>query len=824
MKKLIIWFFFFTSLLFADIVIPAGNVSGIWTQANSPYYIDGEITLQLSDNLTIQPGVQVVFNGYYKFIIHGKLLAQGTPADSILFTVADTTGFSNYQTTDGGWHGLRFMSCIYNGQGNSKLEHCRIEYAKSSDYNAPYADRCGGGIYINLSSNLEITNCEISNNAACYGGGIYIWESSPILSGLTIKRNHARSDGGGMIFSGENTCPTLESSTILNNSCNYDGGGIYFCSGSVPIISNVTITGNSCLDYEGAEGGGISCWGANPVLNNVSIIENFSVDNGGGISCSHNSSIIANNLIIYRNIAEWSGGGICVSNTTINLSGVTISENVTSGNGGGIYFGHSAVAVFDPVNRCNIYCNIDTNNNIGNDLSAYNLTDVDVIVDTFTVMIPNNYYSYPLENFTFDILNAKIEQIYDDLFVSPAGSDGNSGLTPDDPFLTITHALSMIAADSLEAHTIHLANGIYSPSQTGETFPVVPHNYISIVGTQQDSVVLDGESADYLIIINGSENVTAKNLTLKNFTYNAIRLEESNATIENLIITENELSYYSAIHSSGSEYILNRVLLYDNQYEVWSVVIESSDDNLSILNSTFYNNEIGTGGSCIDATESNVSIVNSIFYNCGNTICRSLSWSPSFLNITYCDIENGIEAIVVDFGAELNWLDGNIDADPLFVDPNTGDFNLSENSPCIDAGTAYFEWNGEVILDMDENEYYGNAPDMGALEWFGTPVSDELEVVSYELCNFPNPFNPDTKIQFSIPIDSKVELAVYNIKGQKVKQLINDQLAAGQHSVVWNGTDESGKQSASGIYFCKVKAEVEGKTKFEKTRKMMLLK
>jgi len=85
--------------------------------------------------------------------------------------------------------------------------------------------------------------------------------------------------------------------------------------------------------------------------------------------------------------------------------------------------------------------------------------------------------------------------------------------------------------------------------------------------------------------------------------------------------------------------------------------------------------------------------------------------------------------------------------------------------------------------------------------------------------NYPNPFNPTTMISFSIEQDNQVELNIYNLKGQKVRQLVNDQLPAGQHEVIWNGKDDNGKQAASGIYFHKM---ISGN--YQQSKKMLLLK
>ncbi|MFC1898619.1 T9SS type A sorting domain-containing protein [Candidatus Cloacimonadota bacterium] len=88
------------------------------------------------------------------------------------------------------------------------------------------------------------------------------------------------------------------------------------------------------------------------------------------------------------------------------------------------------------------------------------------------------------------------------------------------------------------------------------------------------------------------------------------------------------------------------------------------------------------------------------------------------------------------------------------------------------------------------------------------------------IVNYPNPFNPSTTIEFSLPNDSIVDLLIFNIKGQKIKSLIKNEYTKGSHSIIWNGDDESGKLVSSGIYYYIL--NVNGKT--EAVRKCLLLK
>ena len=71
---------------------------------------------------------------------------------------------------------------------------------------------------------------------------------------------------------------------------------------------------------------------------------------------------------------------------------------------------------------------------------------------------------------------------------------------------------------------------------------------------------------------------------------------------------------------------------------------------------------------------------------------------------------------------------------------------------------------------------------------------------------YPNPFNPTTTIQFEIPSDSLVKLAVYDLLGRKVTELLNEHVSSGLHSIQWNGSNASGNALGSGIYFVRLTA------------------
>jgi hypothetical protein len=85
--------------------------------------------------------------------------------------------------------------------------------------------------------------------------------------------------------------------------------------------------------------------------------------------------------------------------------------------------------------------------------------------------------------------------------------------------------------------------------------------------------------------------------------------------------------------------------------------------------------------------------------------------------------------------------------------------------------------------------------------------------------NYPNPFNPETEISYDLPKESHVKLSVYNIKGQRVKILVDKIQAAGHKTVTWDGTNEQGDRVASGVFFYRLEAG-----EFTATKKMVLLR
>lgn len=103
---------------------------------------------------------------------------------------------------------------------------------------------------------------------------------------------------------------------------------------------------------------------------------------------------------------------------------------------------------------------------------------------------------------------------------------------------------------------------------------------------------------------------------------------------------------------------------------------------------------------------------------------------------------------------------------------------------------------------------------------FAREVSCPTVPVSFELGqNYPNPFNPNATIEDALPKAVKVQLRVFNILGQVVKTLVDEEKPVGCHQVVWDGKDEAGRPVSTGVYLYQIKAG-----DFVETKKMQLVK
>lgn len=138
-----------------------------------------------------------------------------------------------------------------------------------------------------------------------------------------------------------------------------------------------------------------------------------------------------------------------------------------------------------------------------------------------------------------------------------------------------------------------------------------------------------------------------------------------------------------------------------------------------------------------------------------------------------------------------------------------------------DVSDYHPNWWGTQWADPNFERYYMYRDVV--LSDFVTDVDDGRPAAAPEAFtlaqNYPNPFNPSTTIRYSLPTDADVTVEVFNLLGGRVAKLVEKPQAAGEHTIVWNGRDDAGRQVASGVYYYRIQAG-----QFVKTRKMALLR
>ena len=649
-----------------------------------------------------------------------------------------------------------------------------------------------GSLFLTTQDTSFISQTVIDGNQ---NGSVVTFENGEnaesVLRGISLINGNGNiffgNRSGGGIFC-NNSDPNLLNLIIYNNSVELNGGGIY-CISSSPNIENVGISCNSA----GNQGGGICCYDySSPTLVNVTISCNFSQFSGGGISCLAHSNPSLENVFISDNTAsDWGGGVYCDYYCYPTFSNVTITENHAYG-GGGIHFFYHCNAVFDSNNRCNIYSNFA---DCANDISNVYCQTINLVVDTFTVLNPTDFYAHPVENFTFDILNGKVQQVDSDLYVSPDGSNSNNGLSFDEPLKTIHYAYSIIEVNNSNYHSIYLAPGTYSQSNNGEHFPVNCINYVSLMGSGENVTILDANFEKGVLLFVQANEVTVKGISVTNgfsnnggiacgmySSPNLINMKIFNNTAEG---DEGDGGGFICVNNCNP--VLKNVEITENTAsDKGGGIYCGWNSNLTLINVTISNNSAVEGGGIYIENSSSMIIVNSILWN------DSPNEIHGSANAFYSDIQGG-------------WTgEGNINIDPFFVDPDNGDFHLQDNSTCIDAGTAYFEWQGDIIVDLSPDEYIGIAPDMGAYEFGMQGIIDDTQIPVNKIViqNYPNPFNPQTTISFSLSRNyNNVKLNIYNIKGELVRNLINNKVMnSGKNFIQWDGKNNKGKEVSTNVY------------------------
>ncbi|MCF8356726.1 MAG: T9SS type A sorting domain-containing protein [Melioribacteraceae bacterium] len=681
-------------------------------------------------------------------------------------------------------------STIIDGQ---RLESCiLIHYAENviirgftiqNGYGTWLTGNDGGGIQAVYVENGLFCNCIINNNIGQKGGAFYTALSNLIFSGLHISENSSAL-GGGAYFDNQ-TNITFDPDNLCDIYNNNAGKG-------ADLFANYAVTAHVVVDTF-------------TVFNPDKYFAEYDMDASYAFDIQHNwMELISQDLYVSPN-GDDANSGFSPSEPLKNVSW--------------------AVRKIQPD-------------------SLHQLT---IHVAAGTYSYAENQQVYPIGSKPYlSIIGEDMESTILNNDYAPCtlmGWDLNGNLTFANFTLNnfldhiMSHMIYLREIDFMELHNITIdGNENFRWNIIGEFVEAVYDNVIITnnhglafsgisfglhKGILKNSIIMNNSLVDEPMF-NGSTSA----MTLAcydNFQIeNTIISSNSSTNENNATIAIGNLSGYDGY------IVFDNCLISDNVSAKDYMMNVSADDGTFLNNVTFANNS--SSFSTLRATN-NLTMRNCIMQDDTDYEIYLFNTTTDFvLDVDNCNIKNGFDGIYNENNANvINWGDNNIGDNPIFDSLGTYPYALLSNSPCIDTGTP--DTTGLFLPPWDllynQRVWDGNNNgeaiiDMGCYEFGADTVGvyyNELPVTNYELRNYPNPFNPETKIVFNLPESGRVKLEIFNIKGQKVKTLIDNNFEKGQHSVTWIGKDDNNQIVSSGVYFYKFSTPTKILTK-----RMLLLK
>ncbi|MCD6177435.1 MAG: T9SS type A sorting domain-containing protein [Candidatus Cloacimonetes bacterium] len=322
----------------------------------------------------------------------------------------------------------------------------------------------------------------------------------------------------------------------------------------------------------------------------------------------------------------------------------------------------------------------------------------------------------------------------------------------------------------------------------------------------------NGNPIDATIILDNGEYFSADTINVVNGNFDFTNYEGEHQVI---IYAENCVPFKQLINFPAGIYDLNIDLLeavevfeenWEGDLSNWTILGDWAITDSSIIGDysvTDSPDEFYENGSTATIATTNPINMNSV----SNDVCLTF-WHKYYVEHDFdnCVVEYSFNGsnwteLAQFSGVSDNWVQEFIFV-PEFVDHY-----------------VYLRFKVEADEILDDPGWW--IDDIKIIASTGAFIDNNIPVFNSELIgNYPNPFNPETLISFSIvQTSSFVNLEIFNVKGQKVKTLVNEQLSSGFYTRVWDGKNDAGRSVTSGIYFYKMQ-----NADYTKTMKMILLK
>ncbi len=776
--------------------------------------------------------------------IFGNLTLETEPFSDSLFVFGDSLGSivpydpeSDRDPTAGG--GI----CIW-GASNASLENVTIE--NNSSYGA-------GGVFCDFS-NPSFLYVDVINNTAQHIGGMCFQDCDVILENVIVSGNYSFNCIGGIQCQESNL--TMINVDILDNTAIVETGGINIHLFSDVSMFNVNIIGNSATGV-GAYCGGIYLLGScSAILENVNISYN-SASYGGGIICWGDVSFT--NVEFSHNSANF-GAGICCGDNSPQFLNSTIADNIAFEAGGGIYCMDNSNPI---LTNSILWDNTPQEVYFGLDGSHNSITiDYSDIQDGQGGIVTNNNGNVFWGNgnieddpiFTNSGLN-DYTLSWTETVKSPCIDTGDpeSPLDPDETRADmgayyLHHEIKTYEFPDEETHNgwKWLCFDILDKRIAYNTvYPMLePIKYdldyaeCDEIGEQGTNIIHieyfhpNWQNGDWEIISPQGYKFRTENRC--EFDISGFRCDQY-TTIN--VLAEQDYGNWIGYFLCKSQHVYDAFDGYlDNIYEIkaqhWS--LRSPWPDVPDVPYT-----LNPGDMVIVCCDEDI---------------REFCWSLQEQREPYI-IE---EPQSFSYEEESDYIPIYMQLDPedlpteigaLLDGECKGATVVQDTSAQICAyimecqgGSLEFEfYYGGRAQNKVIKEYYVYDPETMQTEKTSIKLGDKKDCyyvsfkdepaskpvpVKLEVTNYPNPFKPSgagrspvTTISYSLPNESEISLTIYNIKGQKVKELINGKQPAGDYNVSWDGKDENGKPVGTGLYFYKLKTKDK-----ELTKKMLLLK
>jgi hypothetical protein len=752
-KLTFILFLFYPLLVAAQTITVKQDGSGDFSTIQAA--VD---SAQNGDTVLVWPGVYVEnISIYEKRIILG----------SLTLTTGDTN-YINQTIIDGNKNG----SCIRIQYKNENIIN-GFELKNGNGVEGFWGD--GGGIFL-YKSNTSIYNCYIhNNNVKASGGGISFYRSGGYLSNVTITNNHAYDRGGGIYLAITNGTLIFDSIHRCNIYENYaaEGVDIYKAGGPPVDIYLDTFTVQN-PDY-------YYIWSAidQVPLNDITIdIQHHKIEQTfadlyvAPRGDNQNSGLTPEQPLKTISFALLKAASDSVSPDTIHLA------SGTYGLSGGEHFPLSLKRDVSIKGTSRDSVILDAENEIFLLRGIYQATDY--TISNITIQNGNGEINSPFHLGGFKFYRNYRTSFTNSIVKNCLGTAAGAGRIFTSNGFTLKN---IIFKENMGGHALRILNASGTE---------VVYDTVFIINS-----IFEKNKPDYTIGggFGGGTHVMASKMYMKGLItacfYNCL-FDQNHSKNEPQTATYGATSLSNG--TAGTVYLVNCTFAdntSDNPYGGNVGVIVNSD--LYAYNSVFYNNQ---PREFYIATDNN-----------GN----------SSINLYASLVDGGEENIdILSDSCYIYYDTSNIDTDPLFYGGEEFPYNLSDESPCIDAGTLDLP---QFILDnMPDVDLAGNPRifngkiDMGAYEWNPTVGTEEHPTLNAKhptpnLQVYPNPFSIQTTISAQWDKSARVNIEVYNNAGLLVKTLQSGKQLPGSCQIPWDGTDNNNNILPAGVYYIVLRIE-----------------